>query len=57
MYWGLAGTPGTQEPEGVQGGSGALGAPKNVESVKGPFWGCKGASGGVGFRGVLGDWQ
>ena len=47
LYWGLAGTLGTQGPEGFRG------LLRDVGSVGDSIWGCQGVSGGV--KGVTSD--
>ena len=51
VYWGLAGSVGTQGPEGYRWHKGELWAPRGCRGVGGHKRGIR------GVRGVLGDWQ
>ena len=52
VYWGLAGSIGTQGPEGYRWHKGALGAPRGCRGIKGLLGGARGCQGALGMLGV-----
>ena len=54
MYWGLAGSVGTQGPEGYRWHKGNWGAPMGCRGCRGPLGGVRQCR---GFRGALEGWQ